>query len=86
MTHITICMGSSCFARGNGEHLASIEAYVAQNELDARIDLRGCRCRGECARGPCIDFDGTLHTRVDRGVLGDILDLHLPTPALEARA
>jgi NADH:ubiquinone oxidoreductase subunit E len=73
---ITICMGSSCFARGNGEHLEQIETYLSANRIDARIRFSGCRCRGECGRGPNIEFNGTLHHEIDTGTLLDLLEYY----------
>ena len=29
---IVICMGSSCFARGNEENLRIIESFIAENQ------------------------------------------------------
>lgn len=71
---IIICMGSSCFARGNREHLEQIENYLQENELDSDVRLAGCRCRNECGRGPNIEINGTLHHEVDAGTLQDLLE------------
>ena len=38
-TKISICMGSSCFARGNAINLKTIEEYIAKNNLEAEIDV-----------------------------------------------
>ena len=35
--NITVCMGSSCFARGNQENLAYIEEYIKEHGIDANI-------------------------------------------------
>lgn len=76
MKKITICMGSSCFARGNGEHLELIENYLAQNGLDADVELCGFRCRNECAEGPTLEMNGKVYRKVDQGMLLDLLDYH----------
>ena len=41
---ITVCMGSSCFARGNQQNLAFIEAFIKTHDMEADIDLAGTRC------------------------------------------
>lgn len=51
---ITVCMGSSCFARGNAENLSFIENFVKEKGLDAKIDLCGSRCENKCATGPHV--------------------------------
>ena len=58
---ITICMGSSCFARGNDGNLNFIEYYINENGLDAEIELVGARCENKCADGPNITIDGVCH-------------------------
>ena len=73
---IVICMGSSCFARGNREHLELIENYLHGNKLIADVRFSGCRCRGECGRGPNIEINGTLHHEIDTGTLLDLLEYY----------
>jgi NADH:ubiquinone oxidoreductase subunit E len=70
---VTICMGSSCFARGNEENLRVLEEFVAGHGLDADIVPAGSRCEGLCARGPNVSIDGTMHHEVDPGTLLDLL-------------
>jgi len=48
----TICLGSSCFTRGNGENLPVIQDYLRQRGLAGRVALRGSRCEGRCLHGP----------------------------------
>ena len=44
---ISICMGSSCFARGNKRNLKLIEEYIAKYHIDCALTGRGCvgKCR-----------------------------------------
>ena len=72
--HITICMGSSCFSRGNRVNLEILEDFIAKHHLDATIDLVGSRCTGKCAAGPVICIDETLYQHVDSGMLIDLLE------------
>jgi len=72
--NINVCMGSSCFARGNDANLEFIENYVKENGLDAKIDLCGSRCEGKCVTGPNIVINGIEYTEVNEEKLQDILD------------
>ncbi len=71
---INVCMGSSCFARGNAANLEFIENYVKENGLEAEIDLSGSRCEGKCVTGPNIIINGVEYTEVDEDKLKNILD------------
>ena len=73
---IVICMGSSCFARGNEKTLAFCENYLAEHGLKDEVDceLSGSLCTGNCAAGPVVIADGKTYTHVDQGVMKDLLD------------
>lgn len=60
-TEIKICMGSSCFARGNADNLKFIENYVKENNLDSKIEIYGARCNNHCEKGPNIEINGTIY-------------------------
>ncbi len=70
---ITICMGSSCFARGNDRNLEFIENYIKDNGLEAEIELSGARCEGKCATGPNIYINGVEYNEVDEDKIREIL-------------
>ncbi len=72
---ITVCMGSSCFARGNDTNLAFLEDLINEKKLDAEIELVGARCEGKCATGPNITIDGVEYHEVDVEKLEEILSL-----------
>lgn len=71
--NITVCMGSSCFARGNDRNLEFIENFIKENNMDAEIELSGARCEGKCASGPNVIINGTEYTEVDEDKLKEIL-------------
>ena len=71
--NISVCMGSSCFARGNNENLEFIEKYIKDNHLEAEIDITGTRCEGKCATGPNIVINGIEYSEVDIDKLKNIL-------------
>lgn len=72
--NITVCMGSSCFARGNASNLEFIENYIKENGLEAEIDLAGARCEGKCVTGPNVIINGIEYTEVDEEKLKQTLD------------
>lgn len=75
---IVICMGSSCFARGNREHLEKIENFIEARDLSVKVRIAGCRCRNECGKGPNLEINGQLHHEVDSGTLLDLLEHYFP--------
>ncbi len=70
---ITVCMGSSCFARGNQQNLAFIEAFIKTHDLEADIDLAGARCENKCAMGPNVVINGVEYNSVNEKKLEEIL-------------
>lgn len=71
---IEICMGSSCFARGNNKNLQTITKYLKDNNLEAEIELVGLRCCNLCPKGPNLTIEGVEYHNVDQGTLIDILE------------
>lgn len=55
---VELCMGSSCFARGNSGVLQAIESYLTENDLLDSVDLVGHLCLGKCNQGPNMRIDG----------------------------
>ncbi|MCP3966976.1 MAG: (2Fe-2S) ferredoxin domain-containing protein [Lentisphaerae bacterium] len=71
---IIICMGSSCFARGNEENLKIIEQYISENKLETEVDLKGSCCEGKCSEGPNLNINGEMFHGVEKGTLIDLLN------------
>ncbi|MCW3807073.1 NAD(P)H-dependent oxidoreductase subunit E [Plebeiibacterium marinum] len=55
---IRICLGSSCYTRGNAENLEIIQKFVEGRNIAASLDFRGHLCNENCNRGPVITIDG----------------------------
>ncbi len=72
--NIKVCMGSSCFARGNFQNLTFLENYLKENNLEAEIELVGAHCQERCELGPNIYIDDKLYSEVDADKLKEILD------------
>ncbi len=75
---IVICMGSSCFARGNRKHLALIETFLAERGLQETVSIAGSHCEEQCAEGPNIRIDDQRYHHIDGGTLLDVLEAHFP--------
>ena len=71
---INICMGSSCFARGNEDNLRLIEDYIREHDLVDRIDLSGRCCARQCAIGPNISIDGVIYNQIEKEQLLKLLN------------
>lgn len=61
---IEICMGSSCFSRGNQENLEIIEDLSDKKTITSTIALKGCLCKQCCSSGPVIIINGIKHGEV----------------------
>ncbi|MDR3197410.1 MAG: NAD(P)H-dependent oxidoreductase subunit E [Planctomycetaceae bacterium] len=77
---IVVCLGSSCFARGNDEIICVIEEYLLKNNYCDEVDLEisGSLCQECCADGPNVLVNGTIYNHADPCVLPDILKNLLP--------
>ncbi len=62
---MVICLGSSCFARGNKGLLKTITQYIKDNNLQDRVNFHGGHCFGHCADGPILKVDEVMYTNVD---------------------
>lgn len=77
MKTVTICMGSSCFSRGNSMVAEAIQRFVADKGLQDRVAIRGCLCEGECKNGPNIRIDEKLYANVSADTVIDIISREL---------
>lgn len=62
---ITICLGSSCFSRGNKKTLHVIKDYLEKHQLDAKVHFHGTHCYGDCDKGPVMKVNDYLYEQVD---------------------
>lgn len=54
---IVICLGSSCFSRGNKKTVNLIKAYLKENQLEDKVYFHGSHCFGDCEKGPMLRVD-----------------------------
>jgi NADH:ubiquinone oxidoreductase subunit E len=62
---ISICMGSSCYPRGNRETLEKLKIYIRDNNLAEQIIMKGNLCEGLCKDGPNIRINGVIYHDID---------------------
>ena len=74
---IVICMGSSCFSRGNKQLLNTIQNYLKTRGINDSVTFRGAHCFGECENGPVIMINGNKYTKVTSAAISDMLDQYL---------
>lgn len=70
---IVICMGSSCFARGNERNIRVIQDFLQKNNLEADVEFVGAHCENVCSNGPNITIDGVMYNKLDGETLIDLL-------------
>jgi NADH:ubiquinone oxidoreductase subunit E len=71
---IVVCLGSSCFARGNAENLEVLRKYTQNNSVNVTLHLVGSLCKDQCKRGPNVMINGILHHGVDTAKLMALLE------------
>lgn len=73
---ILICLGSSCYSRGNAENLAAIKSFITEHGLEADIDFRGHLCNESCNKGPIVQLDDNIYEEVTQSSIHNILVHH----------
>ncbi len=75
---ITICMGSSCFSRGNSVNAELVQRLIQEKKIRAELvdaEVTGTLCEGFCKDGPIVIIDGVIHRHVTPTVLQDLLSI-----------
>lgn len=69
-----ICLGSSCFSRGNKEVVQFIREYLRKNHLGDRVIFKGARCLDHCSNGPNLVINGKVIDGVGLAQVEKILE------------
>jgi NADH:ubiquinone oxidoreductase subunit E len=69
-----ICLGSSCFSRGNKDVVMFIKEYLKNNHLEDKVIFRGARCMGRCSNGPNLMINGVPNEGVTLSKIEGILE------------
>ena len=72
-----ICLGSSCFSRGNKDVVNFIREYLRKNHMDDRVIFKGARCMGLCSNGPNLNINGVTIEGVTISKIEGILEKEL---------
>ena len=75
---ITLCLGSSCFSRGNSRNLEVVRNFVKSQPAPPRVELGGHLCAGHCKSGPNITINGKLYHEVNSKAFIALLNQLLP--------
>lgn len=78
---ITVCMGSSCYARGNANNIELIQTWLRTHGMEDTVELGGTLCEGRCREGPIVKIGQTIYTKVTPASVGDILGHEFPEVA-----
>ena len=58
---IVVCLGTSCFVRGNSKNLAILKRYAQSHDAEISVRLTGKLCQDQCGSGPNLMVGGELH-------------------------
>lgn len=76
MTEIEICLGSSCFSRGNKKTVKIIQQYFKENMLEQEVAFKGSHCFGQCDKGPMLRIGDRIYSQVDENNIIGLLDAY----------
>ena len=71
---VVICLGSSCFARGNKQLVKIVNDYLRDRNLLNDVRFHGQRCFGLCSIGPSLKLDSKICERQDEDTVVTLLD------------
>jgi NADH:ubiquinone oxidoreductase subunit E len=74
---IKICLGSSCFSRGNNELVSIVEKYIRNKHIEDKVEFSGDHCCNECIQGPNFRVGGKVFHQVTKESILQILDKEL---------
>lgn len=69
-----ICLGSSCFSRGNKDLVSFLKEYLKKHHIEDKVIFRGARCMGNCTRGPNMVINGKMLEGVTIQMVESILE------------
>ena len=72
-----LCLGSSCFSRGNKETVHIIKEWLKRNHLADKVAFRGARCYGRCSNGPNLTINDRTYEGVSKSMVERILENEL---------
>jgi NADH:ubiquinone oxidoreductase subunit E len=70
---IKICLGSSCFSRGNKRTLQIVQKYLEEHNLESDVILKGNHCFSNCNAGPVMQIGEKIYEQVTSETVMEIL-------------
>ncbi|MCB9016573.1 MAG: NAD(P)H-dependent oxidoreductase subunit E [Lentimicrobiaceae bacterium] len=71
---IQICLGSSCFSRGNKRLVKVVDEYLNVHNLRHLVHFHGAHCFSSCDKGPLLHIDGREYDQLTEEKVIAILD------------
>ena len=71
---IKICLGSSCFSRGNKTTLQVVQKYLKDHQLERDVILKGNHCFSNCNAGPVLKIGEKIYEQVTNETALEILE------------
>jgi len=71
---IKICLGSSCFSRGNKMTLQLVQKYLKDHQLERDVMLKGNHCFSNCSAGPTMKIGEKVYNKVSSETVLEILE------------
>ena len=72
-----ICLGSSCFSRGNKDVVMFIREYLKKHNIEDKVIFKGSRCMDNCSNGPNLMINGKIIEGITLTGVEVILDKEL---------
>ena len=72
---IKICLGSSCFSRGNKEILQIIQTFLREHKLENKVYFHGAHCFSHCENGPIVQIDDKIYDNVNQDNIIEFLGI-----------
>jgi len=74
---LVICLGSSCFARGNKQMVNIVKKFLEDNQLTHKVNFKGKHCFGNCENGPGFTINDHRYDHLGEDDLLKILEKEL---------
>lgn len=74
---ISVCLGSSCFSRGNKQIVQVIQEYVSKQNLNNQVELKGAHCFSNCVNGPVIKINDNEFHSIDKDKIVNIFESYI---------
>lgn len=77
MLTVSVCMGSSCYPRGNRRILQQLKEMVIAEHLENQVQLSGHLCTGRCAEGPVVIINDVEYTHANEFSIAELIKMKL---------